>query len=64
MTFYAAADIAFVGGSLVRVGGTTCWSGCARLPILSGPNTFNAESIARLLIEVEPCARARSAGAW
>lgn len=53
MTFYGAADVAFVGGSLVRVGGHNLLEPAALgLPILSGPNTFNAESIARLLIEV------------
>lgn len=53
VTFYAAADIAFVGGSLVTVGGHNLLEPAALgLPILSGPHTFNAESIAQLLIEV------------
>jgi 3-deoxy-D-manno-octulosonic-acid transferase len=53
MTFYAAADVAFVGGSLVPIGGHNLLEPAALgLPILSGPHTENAEGIARLLIEV------------
>jgi 3-deoxy-D-manno-octulosonic-acid transferase len=53
MTFYAAADVAFVGGSLVPIGGHNLLEPAALgLPIVSGPNTYNAEGIARLLIEV------------
>jgi 3-deoxy-D-manno-octulosonic-acid transferase len=53
MTFYAAADVAFVGGSLVAIGGHNLLEPAALgLPILTGPNTYNAEGIARLLIEV------------
>ncbi len=53
LRFYAAADIAFVGGSLVPIGGHNLLEPAALgLPILSGPNTYNAEGIARLLIEV------------
>jgi 3-deoxy-D-manno-octulosonic-acid transferase len=53
MTFYAAADVAFVGGSLVPVGGHNLLEPAALgLPILAGPNTYNAEDVARLLLEV------------
>ena len=53
LSFYAAADIAFVGGSLVPVGGHNLLEPAALgLPILSGPNTSNAAAIAGLLIEV------------
>lgn len=48
--FYAAADIAFVGGSLVQVGGHNLLEPAALgKPVLSGPYTYNAEDIARLL---------------
>jgi 3-deoxy-D-manno-octulosonic-acid transferase len=48
---YAAGDIAFVGGSLVPIGGHNLLEPAALgLPILSGPYTFNAEDIAQLLI--------------
>jgi len=44
--------VAFVGGSLVPVGGHNLLEPAALgLPVLTGPNYFNSESIARLLIE-------------
>ncbi|CAN5274464.1 lipid IV(A) 3-deoxy-D-manno-octulosonic acid transferase [soil metagenome] len=50
--FYAAADVAFVGGSLVPVGGHNLLEPAAlALPVLTGPHNFNAEEIAALLIE-------------
>ena len=49
--FYAAADVAFVGGSLVPVGGHNLIEPAALgVPVLTGPHTFNSEEIARLLI--------------
>lgn len=48
--FYAASDIAFVGGSLVPVGGHNLLEPAAlSLPVLSGPYTFNAPDIAQHL---------------
>jgi 3-deoxy-D-manno-octulosonic-acid transferase len=48
--FYAASDAAFVGGSLVRVGGHNLLEPAAvSLPIVSGPYNFNAEDIAEML---------------
>ena len=45
--FYASADIAFVGGSLVPVGGHNLLEPAAlSLPVLAGPHLFNAEDIA------------------
>jgi 3-deoxy-D-manno-octulosonic-acid transferase len=53
LTFYAAADVAFVGGSLVPIGGHNLLEPAAlRRPILTGPNNFNSEDIAQLLVEV------------
>ncbi len=50
--FYAAADVAFVGGSLVPIGGHNLLEPAALgVPILTGPNNFNSAEIARLLIE-------------
>jgi len=50
--FYAAGDVAFVGGSLVAVGGHNLLEPAALAkPILSGPHTFNTASSARLLAE-------------
>jgi 3-deoxy-D-manno-octulosonic-acid transferase len=49
--FYAMADVAFVGGSLVPVGGHNLLEPAALgLPILTGPHQFNGEEIAKLLI--------------
>jgi 3-deoxy-D-manno-octulosonic-acid transferase len=51
LDFYAASDVAFVGGSLVAVGGHNLLEPAALgLPILTGPHNFNSEDIARLLI--------------
>ncbi len=51
LDFYAAADVAFVGGSLVAVGGHNLLEPAALgVPLLTGPYTFNSEDIARLLI--------------
>ena len=50
--FYAAADIAFVGGSLVPVGGHNLLEPAVLgLPMLSGPHTQNAQDVAELLQE-------------
>ena len=52
LDFYAAADLAFVGGSLVPIGGHNLLEPAALgLAILTGPNNFNSAEIARLLIE-------------
>lgn len=50
--FYAAADVAFVGGSLAPIGGHNLLEPAALgLPILTGPNNSNSEDVARLLLE-------------
>jgi 3-deoxy-D-manno-octulosonic-acid transferase len=50
LDFYAAGDVAFVGGSLVPVGGHNLLEPAALgLPILTGPHLFNSEDIAQLL---------------
>jgi 3-deoxy-D-manno-octulosonic-acid transferase len=49
---YASADVAFVGGSLVAVGGHNMLEPAALgLPVLTGPHHFNAKEIAQLLLE-------------
>jgi 3-deoxy-D-manno-octulosonic-acid transferase len=51
LDFYAAADVAFVGGSLVPIGGHNLLEPAALgLPALTGPNNSNSEEAARLLI--------------
>jgi 3-deoxy-D-manno-octulosonic-acid transferase len=50
--FYAAADVAFVGGSLVPIGGHNLLEPAAlALPVITGPHNFNAEDIAGTLQE-------------
>jgi len=50
--FYAAGDIAFVGGSLVPIGGHNLLEPAALSePIIAGPNNFNSADIAKLLVE-------------
>ena len=47
--FYAAADVAFVAGSLVPVGGHSLLEPAVLgLPMLSGPHTQNAQDVAAL----------------
>jgi 3-deoxy-D-manno-octulosonic-acid transferase len=54
--FYAASDVAFVGGSLVPVGGHNVLEPAALgLPVLVGPNVFNFSDITRLLMEAGAC---------
>jgi 3-deoxy-D-manno-octulosonic-acid transferase len=52
LDFYAGSDVAFVGGSLVPIGGHNLLEPAALgLPILTGPNTSSSADVARLLIE-------------
>ena len=51
-SFYAAADIAFVGASLVRRGGHNILEpGAAGIPVLFGPHMTNFEDIAAAVLE-------------
>ena len=50
--FYAAADVAFVGGSLVPVGGHNLLEPAALArPVIVGPQTFNFEEVTEDLIK-------------
>lgn len=61
-TFYAAADVAFVGGSLVRVGGHNLLEPAALgLPAVTGPFNYNAPDIAEMLISQGATVVARDA---
>jgi 3-deoxy-D-manno-octulosonic-acid transferase len=62
LTFYAAADVAFVAGSLVPIGGHNLLEPAALgLPILTGPHNFNSEDVARLFLEVGAARTVRNA---
>lgn len=52
LSFYSAADVAFVGGSLAPIGGHNLLEPAALgLPVLTGPNNSNGEDVARLLLD-------------
>jgi 3-deoxy-D-manno-octulosonic-acid transferase len=54
--FYAASDVAFVGGSLVPIGGHNMLEPAALgLPVISGPHVFNAQEIAEMFVESGAC---------
>ncbi len=49
--FYAASDLAFVGGSLIPVGGHNMLEPAALgIPVLLGPHVFNFEEISAMLL--------------
>jgi len=54
LLLFGACDIAFVGGSLVPVGGHNLIEPAAwEIPVLSGPHLFNFSEVSRLLLEAE-----------
>jgi 3-deoxy-D-manno-octulosonic-acid transferase len=62
MMFYAASDIAFVGGSLVPIGGHNLLEPAAlALPILIGPHNFNSPDVATALLERGAAVEVRTA---
>jgi 3-deoxy-D-manno-octulosonic-acid transferase len=70
--FFAAADIAFVGGSLVPTGGHNVLEpALAGVPVLFGPHMFNFAEASKRLLEAEgavqisdPASLATQVGAW
>lgn len=51
VTFYAAADVAFVGGSLAAIGGHNLLEPVALgIPVITGPHNENAADICALLV--------------
>jgi 3-deoxy-D-manno-octulosonic-acid transferase len=51
--FYSASDVAFVGGTLVPIGGHNLLEPAALgLPVLAGPHLFNTQEIANLFNRV------------
>lgn len=54
--FYAASDVAFVGGSLVPVGGHNLLEPASQgLPVITGPHLFNSQDIADMFVELHAC---------
>jgi len=51
-SFYASADVAFVGGSLMPIGGHNLLEPASLgLPVLTGPYQANGQDIARLMLQ-------------
>ena len=62
MPFFAGSDVAFVGGSLVPIGGHNVLEPAAlSVPVLVGPYTFNFEEITNSLIEQDGAERVPAA---
>ena len=56
--YYAACDLAFIGGSLLPLGGQNLIEACSLgKPVLIGPHTFNFELISRQAIEAQAALR-------
>ncbi|AAZ98651.1 probable 3-deoxy-D-manno-octulosonic-acid transferase transmembrane protein [Thiobacillus denitrificans ATCC 25259] len=63
--YYAACDVAFVGGSLVPLGGQNLIEAASvGRPILVGPYTFNFDEAARLAIAAGAALRVGDAAEW
>ncbi len=62
--YYAAADVAFVGGSLLPLGGQNLIEACAcATPVLVGPHTFNFAQATEQAIEAGAARRVADADA-
>ncbi len=62
--YYAACDVAFVGGSLMPLGGQNLIEAASvGRPVLVGPHTFNFEAATRLAIEAGAALRVDDAAA-
>jgi 3-deoxy-D-manno-octulosonic-acid transferase len=60
--FYAASDIAFVGGTLVPVGGHNLLEPAALgLPVVTGPHLFNTQDIADMFVNIGALTRVADA---
>jgi 3-deoxy-D-manno-octulosonic-acid transferase len=60
--YYATADVAFIGGSLLNLGGQNLIEACAvGTPVVVGPHTFNFEQATRDAIEAGAAVRVASA---
>jgi 3-deoxy-D-manno-octulosonic-acid transferase len=60
--FYAASDVAFVGGTLVPVGGHNLLEPAALgLPVVTGPHLFNTQDIADMFLHIGALTRVADA---
>jgi len=62
LPYYAACDVAFVGGSLEAIGGHNALEPAALAkPVLFGPHTFNFEDITNQLLSTGAAIRVNNA---
>jgi 3-deoxy-D-manno-octulosonic-acid transferase len=62
LQYYAACDVAFVGGSMTAIGGQNMLEPAALgKPVVAGPHTFNFSDIMQQLIEVRGALQVRDA---
>lgn len=62
-SYYASADVAFVGGSLLPFGGQNLIEACAAgVPVLVGPHTYNFSQASKEAIEAGAAERVPDAG--
>ena len=60
--YYAACDIAFIGGSLLPFGGQNLLEACAvGRPVLTGPHTYNFSDATQQAVDVNAALRAGDA---
>jgi 3-deoxy-D-manno-octulosonic-acid transferase len=62
ISYYVSCDIAFIGGSLLPLGGQNLIEACAvEKPVLLGPHTFNFETISANAIDANAALRIANA---
>lgn len=60
-TYYAACDVAFIGGSLLPLGGQNLIEACSMgKPVLIGPHTFNFAQATELAIDADAATRVQN----
>ena len=63
LAYYAASDIAYIGGSLLPFGGQNLIEACAvGTPVLIGPHTFNFADATKLAVAAGAAVRVEDAG--
>ena len=61
--YYAGCDVAFIGGSLLPLGGQNLLEACAMgKPVLIGPHTFNFDEATRLAVAAGAALRVQDVG--
>jgi len=61
-TYYASCDVAFIGGSLLPLGGQNLIEACSMgKPVLVGPHTFNFEEATKMAIAAGAANRVQNA---